>query len=114
MGKIDNVVLIAIGSFIAGILLAPKSGKETRQDLMDKTDELKGKAKESLRDIKKGASFVKDEIDEGFESFKDIAKDAGDDAKRTANRLKDETAERAEAVKAKAQQSADEVKRGRN
>ena len=114
MGKIDNVVLIAIGSFIAGILLAPKSGKETRQDLMDKTDELKGKAKDSLHDVKQGALFVKDEINDGFESFKDIAKDAGDDAKRTANRFKDETAERAEAVKDKAKQSADEVKRGRS
>jgi gas vesicle protein len=82
MGKIDNVVLVAVGSFIAGLLLAPKSGKETRQDIIDKTHELKGKASDSLREVKKGASSVKDEIADSFESVKAKAQQTADDVKR--------------------------------
>jgi len=111
MKKFESVILLAIGSFIAGILLAPKSGKETRKDIQLKAEELKTKAKNGMREAKKGVDTIKDEVVDGVESVKDIAKDAGDDAKRTATRLKDEAADRAEAVKATAQKTADEVKR---
>jgi gas vesicle protein len=61
MGKVDNIVLVALGGFVAGLLLAPKSGKETRQDIMDKTNDLKVKASDGFGEIKKGASCLKDE-----------------------------------------------------
>jgi gas vesicle protein len=114
MGKIDNVVLIAIGSFIAGVLLAPKSGKETRKDIMDKTHEFKDKATDSFREVKKGASSVKDHFVDGIDSVKDIATDASTDARYSAIRLKDEVAQHAEAIRLKAQQTSDEVKRSRS
>ncbi|MDB5163021.1 MAG: hypothetical protein JWO54_484 [Candidatus Saccharibacteria bacterium] len=109
MGKIESVILVAVGSFIAGVLLAPKSGKETRQDIMDKTNDLKGKASDGMREMKKGAASVKDEITDGFENVKDIAKDATGDAKRTAARVKNEATARADAVKQKTQRTADNV-----
>lgn len=111
MKKFDSVVLLAVGSFIAGLLLAPKSGKETRQDLMDKRDEFKEKASNGLREMKKGVNDVKGEVQEGFESVRGIAKDAAGDAKHTAGRLKDEATLRGEAIKEKSQRSAEDVKR---
>ncbi len=51
MGKLAAVILAAAGGFIAGILLASKSGKETRQEIEEKTNEYKAKAHESLETI---------------------------------------------------------------
>ena len=41
---------LAVGVVI-GILFAPKSGKETRNDLMDKGERLMEKGKESVSDV---------------------------------------------------------------
>lgn len=45
MNSTSKILLVALGGIVlgatAGILLAPKSGKETRKDLMDKINELK-------------------------------------------------------------------------
>ncbi len=98
MGKATTVALIAIGSFVAGILLAPKSGKETRQDLMDKADEYKTKAKAGIKEVKKGADVVKDELVEGADSAKKIAKDVSDDLKDGAGRFKNEASTRAKTI----------------
>ena len=111
MTKFNNVVLLAVGSFIAGILLAPKSGKETRQDLMNKRDEYKAKAEAGFAEVKKGAKDVKHEVEDGFDSVKGIAKDAAVDAKATAGRLKSEATLRGEAIKEKSQRTAEEIKR---
>ena len=45
MSKLIKLVLAAAGGFVAGVLLAPKSGKETREDLKAKAEEAKKKAK---------------------------------------------------------------------
>ena len=105
MGKATNVVLVAVGSFIAGILLAPKSGKETRQDIMDKTEEYKAKAKSGLKEVKKGADVVKDEIAEGADSVKKIAKDASHDFKGTAGRFREEASTRAKTISEEVKQT---------
>lgn len=48
MNSTSKILLVALGGIVlgatAGILLAPKSGKETRKDLMDKINELKNKS----------------------------------------------------------------------
>jgi len=67
MGKVGFVALAAIGGVIAGLLLAPKSGKETRKDLADKAQDLKGRASDGLSEFKKGADTVKEEIVSGAE-----------------------------------------------
>ena len=77
MGKLANMVMIAAGSFVAGILLAPKSGKEIRRDLMNRANNYKSKASDSLDQVKKGADSVKNEVAEGAESIKnEVAKRA--------------------------------------
>lgn len=69
MKKLLAVVGAVAAGFAAGILTAPKSGKETREDLMRKADEYKGEAekradqakvatKESVDSIKSGAKKV--------------------------------------------------------
>lgn len=88
MGKIDTVILAAVGGFIAGVLVAPKSGKETRQDLTDKATELKDKAARGMDEIKSGASSVGQEIKEGAQSVKEEVTRRGDAVKEEA----DETA----------------------
>lgn len=56
--KEDTTKKIAIGSavagavgYLAGILTAPKSGKETRKDLIDKADDVKEDTVEQLQDL---------------------------------------------------------------
>jgi gas vesicle protein len=75
MGKMITIALITAGSFIAGILLAPKSGKETRRDLLDKTNEYKERLNAGVEEFKKGADAARDELRYTADSMKDIAKD---------------------------------------
>ena len=44
MSKLIKLAFAATAGFVAGILLAPKSGKETRADIKTKANELKDKA----------------------------------------------------------------------
>lgn len=81
MGKSMNITLIAIGSFIAGILLAPKSGRDTRRDLMNTARGYKRKASQGLDQVKQGASEVKEDVVEGMQMVKE-------DIKQTANNTK--------------------------
>lgn len=62
---------IAIGALLAGalgyvtgILTAPKSGKETREDIAEKASELKNEGTEQLQDLR-------DELDELTKNAKD-------------------------------------------
>ena len=84
MGKIDTVILAAIGGFVAGVLLAPKSGKETREDLMNKKNEYQEKANDSIATIKRGAASIKDDLVSSGEEVKDIAKDVSGRVRREA------------------------------
>lgn len=44
-----GALIAGVGGYLAGILTAPKSGKETREDIAEKTDELKDDAQEQLQ-----------------------------------------------------------------
>ncbi len=111
MSKILPVIVAAAGGFLAGILLAPKSGEETRRDIADKATEYKGKANEGLKEVKKGAAVLKDELADGVESVKDIARDAADEASRTASRVRGVVTEKADTVKKEVSATSDDVKR---
>lgn len=78
---------IAIGTGL-GLLFAPKKGSETRQDLMNKFNELKLKAKDI--DIDE----VRDTIEEKIEEIKNELADLDKEkvlkvAKKKANQIKD-------------------------
>lgn len=111
MGKFLIGALIGAGSFVAGILLAPKSGKETRKDLMDKKTEYKAKANAGLKEVKKGASVVKDELSDGAQSVRDIAKDANGGMKRTSDRLKEEVSARAKVIQGEVKQTSEDARK---
>jgi len=72
--KVDAVKKIAFGSVIgtiAGIMLAPKSGKETRQDIVDKTKEIKENTKNSIMDSIGTIKEVEEKVKDRMKEFKD-------------------------------------------
>ena len=64
----------------AGILLAPKSGKETREDI-------KGKVKGSYKDIQHRLEKMSDEMNGRVESLKAVAKELQGEAKEESQEL---------------------------
>ena len=60
---VGALVVGAVG-YVAGILTAPKSGKDTRQDISDKASELKQESIDHLEDLR-------DELDELLKVTKD-------------------------------------------
>lgn len=111
MNKLATVVFAAVGGFVAGILLAPKSGKETRQDIANKKDEYLDKAKAGVKEAREGATEIKEELVSGAGVMKDIAKDAAGQASDTAKRVGREMTETADSVKRSVSSTAKEVKR---
>ncbi|HXH04945.1 MAG TPA: YtxH domain-containing protein [Candidatus Nitrosotenuis sp.] len=96
-----GAVMIAglIGAAV-GLLFAPKSGKETRDELMSRADDakVKGKAK---------AGKVRDAVRDNTEEVKGTLKrsahelsEMGDEAKMRASRVKNDTQATSERVKA--------------
>lgn len=108
MGKTLKVLLAAATGFVAGVLMAPKSGEENRKDLRKKVDELKGyaevqaeKAKDISDDVaetvKKGAANAESEVREfagsALNSAQVVVKEAtqlGKEAKERALRVAEE------------------------
>jgi gas vesicle protein len=105
--KSATVKKVAIGSaiagavgYLAGILSAPKSGKQTRQDIVDKASEVKGSAEnelhelnEELNDLIKNAkgrtinlgSAARSEYNETLIKAKDAQNKAGEVLKAVKN-----------------------------
>ncbi len=93
MSKKSTIGALAIGAAVgvgAGILLAPKSGKETRADLKEKMDELV----EKVKHIK-----VKDIRDELSKKLKDLERDI---KKLDKEKVLEVAKKRAKAIKIKA------------
>ncbi|GIV01285.1 MAG: hypothetical protein KatS3mg015_0115 [Fimbriimonadales bacterium] len=56
---------VGVGALIgaaAGLLMAPKPGAETRQDLSQKFDELKAKVQEYIREKRKKAEKIAEQV----------------------------------------------------
>lgn len=71
-----GVVASAVGAgVLAGLMLAPKSGKETRKDIKNKLDETKD-------NIENKVDEMKDEMKEKSEQMKKEVKDKVDDLKK--------------------------------
>ncbi|MRR16484.1 MAG: YtxH domain-containing protein [Deltaproteobacteria bacterium] len=98
----DLVKGLLIGGLIGaaiGVLFAPKSGKETRQDIADKADELLSKAKEEYdRAVEKSkatydAAVTRLNTAEGAvrEKVKEVGKNIGEFAEQSAEALADNT-----------------------
>lgn len=106
MSKAVNTILAAAAGFAAGVLLAPKSGKETREEIRNKAREAKGqideKADEAVGVLKEGAAQAEAEA-------RDMAKSVRKSASAVAaeaNYLGHEAKERVNRVTEKTKQSA--------
>ncbi len=91
-----GLIMGALG-LVAGLLLAPKSGKETRADLTVKSKELHGRAKNAAKEFKDSAKTKASKVQDTAEDLKKIAKDKSEelhglalDAKNIAKETKDE------------------------
>ncbi len=77
MSKALNTVLAAAAGFAAGILLAPKSGKETREEIraraLDTKGQLEDKADEAMDVMKEGAARAEAEARDMAKSVKKSA-----------------------------------------
>jgi gas vesicle protein len=81
MKKILTVLGAAAAGVVAGILMAPKSGKETREDIKKKAVEFKDEAEKRAKQAQGAAK-------DSAESVKSGAKRVGDAAVDTARDVK--------------------------
>lgn len=107
MSKSLTVVVAATVGFVAGILLAPKSGKETRREIKEKAadakkiadikaDQVKATVKDSVKAIKSGSK----EVSTQAQAFASSAKSS---AERVGSEVKDLSSEAKERVSGAAQ-----------
>jgi gas vesicle protein len=78
----------AVVGVAAGILTAPKSGKETRADLRTKADELKGQATEKAHEVKSKATEAAEDVKTKAEELKGRTERAVEGAKQGFNSKK--------------------------
>ena len=95
----DTVKKVAIGAalsaaigYVAGILTAPKSGKETRADIKNKAVETYAAAEKELKKLHTELTDVIDEVSDRITSFRNSkevnsALDKGRDAKQKAREV---------------------------
>jgi gas vesicle protein len=84
-----GIILGAIAGVLAGFLTAPKSGKETREDLKNKALDIKGSAERKLKDAHKELGNMADDARAKGKELKGKAKDELDDLASKADDLKD-------------------------
>ena len=70
MKKVLAVIGAAAAGFAAGILTAPKSGKETRQDLKNKAGDMKEKAGDVAKDVEAKTKQFAAKADAKLKEFK--------------------------------------------
>ena len=109
--KMINVIAAAATGFVAGILLAPKSGKETREELKVKARETKGqldqKKDEAVEVLKEGAAKAETEARGMAKSVKKSAETMAAEANFLGHEAKDRMSRVAEGTK----QDAKELKK---
>lgn len=116
-GKLAGLGKFALGAAIGGalgVLFAPKSGKETRQDLKNKLDELVAKIKKVDKD--EIIDKIEDKIEEIKEELADLDKEKVlEIAKEKAEAIKEKAEDLYKMAKKKAEpvieEAADEVRK---
>lgn len=81
-----GALLGATAGVVAGMLTAPKSGKETRADLKRKADEFKHEAATRGEQAKQSATKTADEVRGHADDLKDRTQRAADAAKKEFNK----------------------------
>ena len=81
MKKVLTVIGAAAAGVVAGILVAPKSGKETREDLKKKAEEMGKSAQKRAGQAKLAAKDSADSIKEGAQKIGNTATETARDVK---------------------------------
>lgn len=68
-----GLVVGAVAGLLTGLLAAPKSGKETREDLKRRADEVKHETEKRAEQVKERAADVADKAKETAEHMRDVA-----------------------------------------
>lgn len=84
-----GILIGAIAGVIAGLLTAPKSGKETRQDIKNKAGEIKGTAERKLKEAHKELDKLSNEAKARAKDLQGKAKDEMDAYAKKADELKE-------------------------
>lgn len=84
-----GIVIGAVAGAVAALLTAPKSGKETREDLKKKADEVRGSAERKLKDAHKELNKLADEAKVKAKDLKGKAKDEMDGYGKKAEELRE-------------------------
>lgn len=84
-----GIIIGAIAGVLAGFLTAPKSGKETREDIKKKASEVKGSAERRLKDAYKELGSLSDDAKKKAKQLGGKAKDEMDDLAKKADDLKE-------------------------
>jgi gas vesicle protein len=79
-GFVKGTILGAVVGAVAGLLLAPKSGKETREDI-------KRKAQGTYQDVNDQLRRLSEEVSGRVDSLKEAAKDLQGEAKEESQEL---------------------------
>jgi gas vesicle protein len=99
--KIALGALVAgAAGYVAGILTAPKSGKETRQDIADKAAELKEESIAQLQDLRDELDSLLDEAKSKSVALSAKAREEFNDAVVLAKDAKNKTGTMIKAVRA--------------
>ncbi len=77
-----GAILGAAAGVVAGLLTAPKAGKDTRDDIKRKADELKYRAGKKADDVKRAARGLRAET-------QDVADDVAARAERSVRKAKE-------------------------
>ena len=93
MGKTTNILIAAIGGFVAGILLAPKSGEETRSELLSKADDAKKLARKKAKEVDAAVRSGSKTAGVGVKEVEKELGEFGASAKTTAEKIAAEAIE---------------------
>jgi gas vesicle protein len=97
MGKAGKVafgtIVAAAAGYVAGILTAPKSGKETRSDIKEKTAKSVAELEKQLKKLHTELTTVLDQAKEQAKQLKGKAKEELDSAMEKTQQVKDKARE---------------------
>jgi gas vesicle protein len=111
MGKALHVIGAAAVGFVAGILLAPKSGVETRKDIKNKALEAKEYAGEQAVKLREAATTAGKTMKKGLDEVNDEAKGMAKSAKSSAAVIAAEAARLGDEAKVRGNRVAEDAKR---